>query len=40
MSTGVLKKNVHNVVQELIEKGFTNIEIKHQSHDMYLVFWR
>lgn len=40
MSVGALKKNVHNIVRELIEQGYTDIQIKLQSHDIYVITWK
>lgn len=40
MSTGVSKERVPSLIKELIENGYANIEIKQQSEDTYLVFWR
>lgn len=37
MTTSALKKNVSNVVRELIEQGYTNIQIKEQSRDIWII---
>lgn len=40
MSTGISKEKVHILVKQLLEQGFVDIQIKEQSHDMYIITWK
>jgi len=40
MSTGVLKKNVTNVIKELMEDGYTYFEIKETNNDFWTIVYR